>query len=111
MVTMGKRNNGGLEVGAIESEVGDARRAGHPEGDRDGTAVHREALGGGAVGATAEVAVRVEEDRPRRRRALVIGVEIDRRRHLEQPLGGEGGHGEIGKVGIGSAHLGCRWKP
>jgi hypothetical protein len=26
-------------------------------------------------------------------------------------LGGEGGHGEIGKVGIGSAHLGCRWKP
>ncbi|KAG2565498.1 hypothetical protein PVAP13_7NG036017 [Panicum virgatum] len=34
------------------------RRAGRPEGDQDGLAVPRGALGGGAINATAEVAVR-----------------------------------------------------
>jgi hypothetical protein len=55
---------------------------GYPEGHLDSLAVLGEAVGGGVVGAVADVAFRIEEDGPRERtRTRIIGV--DRRRHQD----------------------------
>lgn len=40
---------GFVEVGAVDAEVGDARRIDEPKGDLDGVALARLALGGGRV--------------------------------------------------------------
>ena len=55
---------------------------GRPEGHIDSLAALGEAAGGGAVGAVADVALRIEEDGPRERaRTRIVGV--DRRRHQD----------------------------
>jgi hypothetical protein len=81
----------GLQIGAMDGEAGDARRVGHPERDQDAlAALAPAAIGGGGVGAVAEVAERVEEDRPRRGGIRILG--LDRRRDREQA---RDVHGEI----------------
>lgn len=77
----------GLQIWAVDGEAGDPRRAGRPEGDQDALALllgpAPAAIGGGGVGAVAEVAERVEEDGLRKRRIRILGV--DRRWDREQP--------------------------
>jgi hypothetical protein len=88
---------GERQAGAVNGEAGDPRRGVHPKGDQHALAPVAlapapAAIGGGGIGAVAEVAERVEEDRPRRRGIRILG--LDRRRdreHGKRPVG----HGEI----------------
>jgi len=79
------------QVGAVDAQVGEERRAGGMESHLDGQAAARGAPGGGGVGEVCDVAPHVDED------GGVVTVALGKGRRNARGDRGDGGHGDWGR--------------